>query len=128
MRKTLYSDKGLRNAVKVLLLTPDRWEAGGLARKTRTVMGSQSQNVSVHPQESMKVPVLPQVLVGNRQQGQPKGCGHLCSSPLAGHTAVGMGAGDWEAAVVWFKPSAKHSGRDGGAGSVWGRAGNYFVG
>lgn len=50
--------------------------------------------------------------------------------PLPGrgeHTAVGMGAGDWEAVVVWFEPSSKHRGGDPGAGPVQGRAGNYIV-
>lgn len=63
-------------------------------------------------------------------RGSPRAMDTSVAPALLGrgdHTAVGMGAGDWEAVVVRFMPSSKHRGADVGAGSVWGRAGNYFV-
>lgn len=61
-------------------------------------------------------------------RGSPRAMETPGALPLPGrgeHPAAGMGAGDWEAAVLWFEPSSEHRGGD--VGSVWGRAGNYIV-
>lgn len=63
-------------------------------------------------------------------RGSPRAMDTSVAPPLLGrgdHTAVGMGAGDWEAVILWFMPSSKHRRADVGAGSVQDLAGNYFV-
>lgn len=63
-------------------------------------------------------------------RGSPRAMDTSVAPPLLGrgdHTAVGMGAGDWEAVVVWFMSSSKQRGADVGTGSVRGRTGNYFI-
>lgn len=128
-RKTLYSDKDLRNKVGTLFPLVD-WGGGVgiclLSWKTPTVMDSHRQGINTSPslgehEGSSSSPRL-------KEKRAARGWRRVlqltaCLAEVTGH--CGDGCKGWETVTVWFVPSSKPRAGAVGAGSAQGRARNY---